>query len=91
MSDIIGRSNLFPDEFVPVMATAEYTGDIPGAMDHLSRSSQGEFETAEGYAKLRSSIWGVLALVVTSGLMLAIFMYMWYHQLPAKVLEGLEP
>jgi type II secretory pathway component PulF len=90
MSDILHGSRLFPDEYAPVVATAEYTGDLPGAFDQLSRSSQSEFETAQNYAKARSGCWGALGCFVTSGIMLAILWYVWYHQLPAVILKGMD-
>lgn len=90
MSDILHNSRLFPDEYAPVVATAEYTGDLPGAFDHLARSSQSEFETAQNYAKARSGCWGALGCFVTSGIMLAILWYVWYHQLPAVILKGMD-
>jgi type II secretory pathway component PulF len=91
LSDIISQSRLFPEEYGPVVATAEYTGDIPGAMEQLARISEGEFQSAQNYTKARSGCWGILLLFVTSGILLAMFWYTWYHELPGKVLEGMEP
>ena len=47
MSDLVFRSNLFPDEYAPMVASAEYTGDLPGAMQKLSDLSAGEFVAAQ--------------------------------------------
>jgi type II secretory pathway component PulF len=90
MSQILGGSRLFPDEYVPVIATAEYTGDLPGALQQLSEMSRNEFQTAETYAKMRSGCWGMLALGVVGGLAMAMLMYTWYHELPEKILKGFE-
>ncbi len=90
MSQIIGGSRLFPDEYVPVIATAEYTGDLPGALQQLSEMSRDEFQTAETYAKMRSGCWGMLAFGVVGGLAMAMLMYTWYHELPEKILKGFE-
>jgi type II secretory pathway component PulF len=91
MSDILGGARLFPEEYAPVVATAEYTGDLTGAFDQLARSSQAEFEAAQIYAKARSGCWGALGCFLTSAIMLGILWYAWYYQLPAKVLDGFEP
>lgn len=91
MSDILHNARLFPDEYAPVVATAEYTGDLTGAFDHLSRASQAEFETAQNYAKARSGCWGALGCFLTSAIMLGILFYAWYYQLPAVFLKGMEP
>jgi type II secretory pathway component PulF len=90
MSQIIGNSRLFPDEYVPIIATAEYTGDLPGALQQLSDMSRNEFQTAETYAKMRSGCWGMLAFGVVGGLAMAMLMYTWYHELPAKILKDFE-
>jgi general secretion pathway protein F len=60
MSDIIFRTKLFPDEYAPMIATAEYTGDYSGALDKLAVVSAGEFMAAQNYAKVRSGCWGLL-------------------------------
>ena len=91
VSDAVGSSRLFPQEYAPTIATAEYSGNLPGALDQLSRSSRAEFEAQQNYAKLRGGCWGCLALIVTSAAILFVFMYMWYYELPARVLKGLEP
>ena len=91
LSEILGRTKVFPDEYVPVVATAEYTGDVPAAMERLANMSNTEFETAQNFAKVRGGCWGALGCFVTSGVMMAIFMYAWYWELPKKVLSGMEP
>ena len=90
LSDIVGGTGLFPQEYVPVIATAEYTGDIPGALDNLSRASGGEYSAAQNYAKARSGCWGALGCFLTSAAMLGMFWYAWYYELPKKVLDGME-
>lgn len=90
LSDIVASARLFPDEYVPIIATAEYTGDIPGALDNLSRASGGEFFAAQNYAKARGGCWGLLGCFMTSAAMLGILWYAWYWELPKKVLDGLE-
>lgn len=91
LSTVMYQSKLFPDEYGPMIATAEYTGDIPGAFQRLSDVSKGEFEAAQNYAKARSGCWGLLGCFVTSAIMLGMFWYAWYVELPQKVLSGMEP
>jgi type II secretory pathway component PulF len=90
LSDIIAKSRVFPEEYAPMVANAELTGDVPGAMDRLSKMSHSEFETATNYAKVRSGVWGCLGMFVTSGIVLAILFYFWYHELTGAVLKGME-
>lgn len=91
MADMVHRSPLFPDEFAPMIATAEYTGDLPGALDRLSSLSQGEFMAAQNYAKVRSGCWMLLGCFVTSGIAAIIFFYAWYHDVPDAVLGPDNP
>jgi len=84
LSDLIRRSNVFPDEYAPMVATAELTGDIPGALDRLARMSYSEFETATNYARLRGGGWGCLAMAVTGGIVLIILCWFWYHEVIDK-------
>jgi type II secretory pathway component PulF len=72
MSDLFFRSKLFPDEYAPMIASAEYTGDLPGALDRLSQISAGEFVAAQNYAKARSGCWGLLGCFITSALTIGI-------------------
>lgn len=90
MSDIVKGTHLFPEEFEPMIATAEYTGDLAGAFQHLSDSTRNEFQLAENYAKMRSGCWGALGCGVTSAIAMMIFFYAWYTELPARVLKGME-
>jgi type IV pilus assembly protein PilC len=90
MSQIIGGSNLFPEEYAPLVATAEYTGDLPGAFQQLSEISRDEFKTAETYAKMRSGCWGMLAFFVVGGIAMAMLCYTWYRVIPDRVLKEVE-
>lgn len=90
MSDLVHKSGAFPDEYAPMIATAEYTGDLPGTMERLAGISYNEFEVAENMSKARGGCWGALGCFVTSALMLGILMYCWYYELPAKILKGFE-
>ena len=89
MSEAFFESRLFPDEYAPMMATAEHTGDVPGTLHRLSEASRAEFETSTGRAKVRLGCWASLGCAVTSAIMLIIFISLWYYELPAKILEGM--
>jgi type II secretory pathway component PulF len=90
MSDLVFKSKLFPEEYAPMVATGEYTGDLSGALDKLAQVSEGEFVAAQNYAKVRSGCWGALGCFITSAIMLGMFWYAWYIELPAKVLKGFD-
>ncbi len=88
LSDLVHQSGMFPQEYAPMVATAEYTGDVTGAMDKLASISNGEFQSAQNYVKMRAGCWGALGCFVTSAIMFMILAYTLYHQLPAKILGG---
>ncbi|HRI43908.1 MAG TPA: type II secretion system F family protein [Fimbriimonadaceae bacterium] len=90
LSDAAHQSGLFPQEYASILATGELIGDLPGALQRLADVSRGEYEAAQTYAKVRGGCWGLLGCAVTSGIILAILMYFWYHELLGAVLEGLE-
>jgi type II secretory pathway component PulF len=91
MSDVIHRSPLFPDEYAPMVATAEYTGDLPSAMDRLAQVSAGEFVAAQNYAKARSGCWILLAFFITSAIAYGMFSWSWLHEVPDKLLGPDNP
>jgi type II secretory pathway component PulF len=87
MSDIFFRSKLFPDEYAPMIATAEYTGDYSGALDKLATVSAGEFVAAQNYAKARSGCWGVLFAFVVGAFLMGSLLYTWVNQIPTQVMK----
>ncbi len=91
LSDVAFHSGLFPEEYAPMISTGELVGDVPGSLQRLAQASQVEFESAQNYARARAGCWGALGCFVTSGIILAMLIAMWYLELPAKVLKGLEP
>lgn len=91
LSQILGQSKVFSDEMSALVVVAEQTGDFAGALEQSRKFAEGEKQSAENYAKLRIGGFGCLGCFVTSGLMLAILMWAWYHELPDKVLKGMDP
>lgn len=90
ISDVVHSSELFPQEYAPVMATAEYTGNLPGALEQLSQTSRAEFDAQQNYAKYRGGCWGCLATVITGAFIIGVAMYMYYRELPAKILKDMD-
>jgi type II secretory pathway component PulF len=91
MSDLVFKSKIFPEEYAPIVATGEYTGNLPGALERLSQVSEGEYQAAENYAKVRSGCWGALGCFVSSGICAIIFAWFYYHVLMGKVLGDSQP
>lgn len=91
LSDAAAQSGLFPQEYSSIIATGEVVGDVPGSFQRLADLSHAEYEAAQVYAKARGGCWGLVGCAVTSGILLIIFFYFWYHELIGAVLEGLEP
>lgn len=90
VSEAIFGSKLFPEDYAPVIATGEMTGDLVGALERLAEMSRTDFEAATAYAKVRTSGWGCLGGCVTAGAILIVLLYWWFHQLIPTMLKGLE-
>lgn len=87
IADAVFASDLFPKEYAPMIATAEYTGSIPATMDQLSKASRTEYEAQQNYAKLRGAGWGCLVLGVTSAFVLGVVLYAWYYEVYDRILR----
>jgi len=68
LSDVIFKSNLFPQEYAPMVATGEMTGDIPGSLEKLSMVSRAEYDTGTVKSKAFTSTLGCTALIITTGI-----------------------
>lgn len=84
-------SRLFPDEYAPMMATAEMTGDVPGTLQKLSEMGRHEFELSTSKSKASAWVITSTAVIVTMGVIVIFFALTMYVKLPATVLQGLEP
>lgn len=91
LSKAFFQSRLFPDEYAPMMATAEMTGDIPGTLQKLSDLSRNEFEISTSKSKGAAWVMSSAAIAATAGFILIMLVLMWYYRLPATVLKDLEP
>ena len=83
-------SHLFPDEYAPMMATAEMTGDVPGTLHKLSELSRQEFEISTTKSKAAAWIMSSTAVMVTAGILLIFLVVMWYYRMPETILKGME-
>ena len=90
LSDAVFKEKLFPDEYAPVIAVAEHTGDMPGAFDQLFKISQVEFDSSQTYARDRSARWGCAFSMAVSGIILIILTYYFYNVFFNHVLSGLD-
>lgn len=88
MSVAFFESRLFPEEYAPMMATGEQTGDVTGTLSRLAEAGRSEFETATGKAKWRTGCWSSLGCFVASAAVAMLFIWMWLYELPSKILDG---
>lgn len=90
LSETLFKEKLFPNEYAPIIATAEHTGDIPGAFDQLSRISQAEFDASQSHARMKSARWGYAGCLAISGIILIILTWFFYRVLYPEILKGLD-
>lgn len=90
VSDLFSRTTIFPPEYASVVATGEYSGNLPGSMEQLSRMSKTDFETQTNISRARTGCWGMLGCMVTSAIFVGIVLVAWYYELPKAILSGLE-
>jgi type II secretory pathway component PulF len=69
LSDALGRTQLVPQEYAPMVQTGEITGDIPGQLFMASQATQNEFETQDKFARGRVGCW-ILLLFLLGGVIL---------------------
>jgi type II secretory pathway component PulF len=90
LSAAFSGTRLFPEEYAPMMATAELTGDVPGTLQTLSDLSRRDFETSTTKSKAAAWVMSSTALVVTGGIILILMVVMWYYRLPETILKGMD-
>jgi type II secretory pathway component PulF len=90
LSDVFNRSGAAPEDYAPILATAEVTGDLPGALSMLNRASESEFERATSISKLTLWLMGIFILAITSGIAVFILAYNWSVKLPQEILSGFD-
>lgn len=90
LSTAFYNSGLFPDEYAPMVATGEMTGDVPGMLQKLSEMSRQEFEISSSKSKAAAWVMSTSALMMTAGIILIFLVVMWYIRMPEVVLKGME-
>ena len=90
LSEALFREQFFPQEYAPIIATAEHTGDIPGAFDQLAKISKAEFDAAQTHAKMQSGGWGRAGCMAVGGLIIILLCWVMYYELLPAILKGLE-
>lgn len=91
LSEAVFGSNLFHEDYAPVIATGEMTGDISGALQTLADASRGEFETSNAKARTRTGQLGCFAVFLTGAVITILMAYFWYNRFFGAVLDGLDP
>ncbi len=91
LSEAVFGSNLFHEDYAPVIATGELTGDISGALQTLADASRGEFETSNAKARTRTGQLGCFAVFLTGAVITCLMAYFWYNKFFDVVLDGLDP
>jgi hypothetical protein len=76
---VIFKSDLFPQEYAPMVATGEMTGDVPGALERLSQVSRVEYDTGTVKSKAFTSTLGCTTLLAVTGFVTIMIYYIWYH------------
>jgi type II secretory pathway component PulF len=79
LSDVIFKSELFPQEYAPMIATGELTGDVPGALDRLSQVSKAEYDVGTRKSYAFTSTLGFTTLIATTGFVMIVLTYMYAH------------
>jgi type II secretory pathway component PulF len=87
ISDVVFKSDLFPQEYAPVISTGELTGDISGALERLSQVSRTEFEAGTAKAKMFTGSIGCTAVIVTTGVVTIVLVWAYYHELIGKATD----
>lgn len=77
LSDVVFESDLFPAEFAPAIATGEFTGDVPGALQRLSQISHSEFEAGTAKSKWFTGGIGCVVFTATCGFTAIIIALAW--------------
>ncbi len=91
LSDVIFKSELFPQEYAPMVATGEMTGDVPGALEKLSQVSRVEYDTGTVKSKAFTSTVGCTTLLIVTGFVTIMIYYIWYHDVYGAIANTDNP
>jgi type II secretory pathway component PulF len=87
LSDVVFKSNLFPQEYAPMIATGELTGDVPGALERLSMVSRAEYDTGTVRSKAVTGSAGCTTLLLTTGFVTIVIFWVLYHEIEGSFID----
>lgn len=90
LSEVAAACRWLPDTYAPLISTGEMTGTLPSMLERLAVSSRAEYESAQSYARFRGCGLAFALAAVIVGLGLAVLAWLWYRELPARLMEGLD-
>lgn len=90
LSDAIFGSQLFPQEYAPVVSTGEMTGDIEGSLNQLEEISRTEFEAKTAMARSVGFRVASVLFVAMGGIALIIVVKTWYVDMYSNILQHFE-
>lgn len=90
ISDAIFGSRLFPQEYAPVVATGEMTGDIEGSLMQLEQITRDEFETKTRMARSFGFRLASVIFFAAGGLALVLVVKTWYVDMYGNILKHFE-
>jgi type II secretory pathway component PulF len=90
LSDAIFGSQLFPQEYAPVVSTGELTGDIEGSLNQLEEISRTEFEAKTAMARSVGFRVASVLFFAMGGLALIIVVKTWYVDVYSNILNHFE-
>jgi general secretion pathway protein F len=88
LSEVVYASDLFPQEYAPMVATGEVTGNIAGTLEQLTQVTQAEYDSASMRARFWSGSLGCTTVLITGGILLIVVMKTWYGDIVGGLVEG---
>lgn len=89
LSRAVLRDGLFPPEYPDLLATAEQTGDLPGALGRVAALERDSKESATGAAKWTARAAAGALFLLGGGSAVVGIAYLWYRVVLEKVLSDL--
>jgi type II secretory pathway component PulF len=90
LSTAFYETKLFPDEYAPMVATGEMTGDVPGMLQRLSEMSRQEFDVSTTKSKAAAWVMSSVTIAITMGIIALAIILTLYYALPNTVLKGMD-
>jgi type II secretory pathway component PulF len=90
LSEALHKSNLFPQDYVSIVATGEYTGTTPDALKRLRDMSEENFGHQATKSRFIIGISSGLWFLIAGLCAVTIFLYFYYRVFYGYVLSGLD-